>query len=310
MKKIELFIMPYAKKNEVKTQLVVDGARISSKDNRLTNLVVYQPMRRWLNPYKKKLFVWEGLLAEAIEEFNDKSIRFLFHGCKADYLLFQKSILAQQRELNRNGEAVAVSLEMVEKWDPRETARTLVEILDKLRTEADDWGEDEIMREIDGLTGVLGACKVKPVFAQLPPSARFQRALQKHRIGTSEDAALTVIPARAGVSASHIGALIAALREKNDADRSFLVVNTAPQENSELWAGILSLHTDSDTTVKYLEDDGGDYANEIEKIYYLSVLPSSVEKASKIVEMFPDCDSNDFLLDCADEIEALLRFRL
>ena len=90
MKKVELYIIPYAKDNEMKTRLVVDGNKIDSKDNRLTNLVVYQPMRKWLNPYKKKLFVWDGLLAEIIEEFNDKSIHFVFCGCKADFTIFKK----------------------------------------------------------------------------------------------------------------------------------------------------------------------------------------------------------------------------
>ena len=60
MKKVELYIIPYAKDNEMKTRLVVDGNKIDSKDNRLRNLVVYQPMRKWLNPYKKKLCVWDG----------------------------------------------------------------------------------------------------------------------------------------------------------------------------------------------------------------------------------------------------------
>ena len=138
MKKIELFIIPYAKENAVKTRLVVDGNKIDSKDNRLTNLVVYQPMSRWLTPYKKKLFMWEGLLPEIIEEFNDKSVQFQFHGCKADYLLFRKNILEQQLKLNRNGGAVEVELEHFDLWNGKATVRNLMEILEDMHVEADN----------------------------------------------------------------------------------------------------------------------------------------------------------------------------
>lgn len=311
MKKIELFIIPYAKENEVKTRLIVDGNKIDSKDNRLTNLVVYQPMRKWLNPYKKKLFVWEGLLAEVVEEFNDKTIHFVFHGCKADYILFKKSILVQQLKLNRNGGAVDVSFETIDKWNPKITVKELDELLDDLRVEADNWGEDEIIREIDGLKSVIGTCTVKLVFEHFSSSAtEFQNMLQKNHIEVRDNAALTVFPTSDSAPSADIRKTITTLIEKNDMDRNFVVVNTTPQDGGELFAGIMSFDTGSEINIKYIENDGENYIKEIEKMYYLFVLPNTIKKASEILLMFPDYNTNNFLIDIADKIEDLFRVKL
>ena len=305
MKKIELFIIPYPKENEVKTRLIVDGNKINSKDNRLTNLVVYQPMRKWLNPYKKKLFIWEGLLAEVVEEFNDKAIHFIFHGCKADYTLFKKSILVQQMKLNRNGGAVDVSFELIDKWNPKKTAKELAELLDDLRIEADNWGEDEIIKEIDCLTDIIGTCKVTPVFKHFPSSAEFQNLLQTNHIKTSDHAVLTVIPVSNRVPSAEIRKTITTMLETAETDRNYIVVNTSPQDNSQLLDRVMPFDTDINASIKYIENDGEDYIKEIEKVYYLFVLPRAIEKASEILLMFPDHNINNFLIDIADKIEDL-----
>lgn len=310
MKKIELFIIPYAKENQVKTRLIVDSNRIDSKDNRFTNLVVYQPMRKWLNPYKKKLFVWEGLLAEIIEEFNDKSIHFIFHGCKSDYILFKKSILVQQIKLNRNGGSVDVAFELIDKWNPVKTVKELIDILDDLRIEADNWGEDDIIKEIDLLKGDVYGCKVMLKSEYLSSPAEFQNMLQKHHIDMKNNAALTIIPVDERVSASDIRRFIAALNDKNNADRKYIVVNTSTQENDELFNAVISFDNGSDTCIKYIENDGENYMREIEKLYYRFVLPNSIQKTTEILRMFPDYDTNNFLIDIFDRIEDLFRIKL
>lgn len=305
MKKIELFIIPCAKEHEINTRLVVDGNKIYSKDNRLTNLVVYQPMRKWLNPYKKKLFVWEGILAEIVEEFNDHVVHFIFHGCKADYTLFRKSILLQQAKLNRNGGAVDVSFEAIDKWAPKKTADQLAELLEEMRVEADRWGEDEILQEIDCLTALIATCKIRPVYVRFPAFAEFQGLLQKNRIETSDHAVLTVIPASDRIPAAEFRSMLSKLMEKDAADRNYVIVNTSPQDCSQLFDCVMSLDTGSDINIKYLENDGDNFIKEIEKIYYWLVLPSAVKKAAELLHMFPDWSTNSFLIDIADHMEDL-----
>lgn len=310
MKRIELFIIPYAKENEVKTRLVVDGNYIDSKDNRLTNLVVYQPMWKWLNPYKKKLFVWEGLLAELIEEFNDRFMHFFFHGCKTDYILFKKNILAQQMKLNRNGGAVEVAFELIDNWTPKITVKELVEILDDLRVEADNWGEDGIIKEIDHLKNDVFECQImlRPEYLSSP--AEFQNMLQKHQITTKNDARLTIIPIDGRTSVSDLRDHLSALIREDDTDRKYIVVNTSAQEKSELFDAIISFENGRGNSIRYIENDGENYITEIEKLYYLSILPDSIQKAIEIVLMFPDHDTNSYLIDVSDRIEDLFRVKL
>lgn len=169
MKNIELFIASFAKENEAKTKLTVNSKskkeEITSKDNRLTSLVVNQPMRKWLNPYKKKLFVWEGFLPEIIEEFNDSSLSFVFHGCKADYAIFKKKIIEQQDKINRNGETAHVVFEKFkeDKWNPESVMKILIENLNKMRVVAEDWSDDELISKIDNLKVEISEHSVRPV---------------------------------------------------------------------------------------------------------------------------------------------------
>lgn len=306
MKKVELYIIPYAKENEIKTGLIVDGNRIDSKDNRLTNLVVYQPMRKWLNSYKKKLFVWEGLLAEIIEEFNDKSIHFVFHGCKTDYMLFKKSIVAQQIKMNRNGGDITVDFEIIDKWNPKKTMEELDEILDDLRLEADNWGEDDIIKEIDHLKSDIINCEVMLEINYLSDISNFKNKLELHHIIMKDEAAVTIIPVEESISVAAIEEYISAIIEKNEKDRKCIVVNTSMQTNEELFDVVNSFDNGSDGNIKYIENDGDDYLEEIKKIYYSSLLPCLVQRVSKIVLMYPDCNTNSYLLDISDRINNLL----
>lgn len=304
MKKVELYIVPYVKDDEIRTHLVVDGNRIDSKDNRLTNLVVYQPMRKWLNPYKKKLFVWNGLLAEIIEEFNDKSIQFVFCGCKADFTIFKRSILLQQAKLNRNGGTVDVVFEFKDTWDPGDTLREMIDILEDLRVEADNWGEDEIIKEIDLLKNVVCSCAVSVKTDYIASSGEFVGLLQKHNVTLNDDSVLTVLPVDGSVSVSGIDRFLTSF-EHNSANKKCLVINISAKENEALFDTIVSLNNIVDTNIKYIENDGGNYIPEIIKMYYLAVFPIAKQKTVEILHMFPDLDTNSYLIDVSNRIDDL-----
>lgn len=307
MKKVELYIVPYAKENEVKTRLVVDGSRINSKANRLTDLVVYQPMPKWLNPYKKKLFVWDGLLAEMIEEFNDNSFHFLFSGCKADFTVFKRCILLQQAKLNRNGGAVDVAFGFTDTCSPRGTIKEMIDILDNLRIEADKWGEDAIMKEINSVRGTICSCGIAMKADCLASSAAFESLLQNHNISLREDSALTVIPVDESASAANIRQFLSSLPEKNEAGRKYLVINLSARESEALFDAVVSRNGTGDPNMKYLETDGENYIPEIIKMYYLAAFPAAKQKAEEILHMFPDHGTNNFLIDISGRIDDLFR---
>lgn len=305
MKKVELHIVPYAKDGEIKTRLVVDGNKIDSKDNRLTNLVVYQPMRKWLNPYKKKLFVWDGLLAEIIEEFNDKSISFIFCGCKADFTVFKKSILLQQTKLNRNGSAVEVAFEFTDTWNPRNIIKEMIDILEDLRVEADNWGEDEIIKEIDLLKRDIHSCSVTVKTDYIASCNDFLYLLQNHKVTLRDNAELTVIPVDGNVSVSGIRYDLDTWIEQNEANKQLLVINISTRENEVLFDAVVSFNSIGDSNIKYIENDGDNYAAEIIKMYYFAVLPAVKQKIVEIQHMFPDYNTNSFLIDISDRIDDL-----
>ena len=305
MKKIELYIVPHTKDNEVKTSLVVDGNKIDSKDNRLTNLVVYQPMRKWLNPYKKKLFVWDGLLAEIIEEFNDKSIHFLFSGCKADFTIFKKCILLQQAKLNRNGGAVHVAFDFIDTCNPRNMIKETIDILDDLRVEADNWGEDEIIEKIDSVKGLISSCDITMKADYITSVTSFESRLQNHKVSVRDDSELTVIPVDGNVPVSGIRHFLSSLLEKNEANKNYLIINISTRDNETLFDAVVSLNDIGDSNIKYIENDGENYVLEIVKMYYLAVFPVAKQKMVEILHMFPDHDTNSFLIDISDRIDDL-----
>ena len=305
MKKVELYIVPYAEDHGIKTRLVVDGNKIDSKDNRLTNLVVYQPMRKWLNPYKKKLFVWEGFLAEIIEEFNDTSIQFAFSGCKADFTMFRKSILLQQAKLNRNGGGVEVVFAFTDTWNPRSAVKEMVDILEDLCVEAENWGEDEILREIGLLRNVICSCGVAVKTEYIASPSAFVNLLQKHKITINSDADLTVIPVDGSVPVSGIRQFFTEAVEKNAEHKKYLVINISEKENEALWDAVISLHVHGDANVKYIENDGNSYILEMVKMYDLAVLPAVKQKTAEILQMFPDHTTNSFLLNVSDRLDDL-----
>ena len=310
MKKMELYIVPHTKDNEVKTRLVVDGNKIDSKDNRLTNLVVYQPMRKWLNPYKKKLFVWDGLLSEIIEEFNDKSIHFHFSGCKADFTIFKKCILLQQAKMNRNGGAVDVVFDFTDTCNPRNTIKEMLDILEDLRVEADNWGEDEIIKEIDSLKTVICSCAVTIKTDYIASSNSFESMLQNHKITLRENSEFTVIPVDGSVPVSGIHHFLMSLLEKKEANKKYLVINVSTRDNELLFDAVVSVNDIGDSNIKYIENDGENYIIEIAKMYYLAVFPIAKQKLVEILHMFPDNDTNIFLIDISDRIDDLFRVSL
>ncbi len=305
MKKIELFIMPYARDNEVKTRLIVDENKIYSKDNRLTNLVVYQPMRKWLTPYKKKLFVWDGLLEEVIEEFNDRSIHFIFYGLKSDFALFRKSILQQQMNLNRNGGTVDVVLDTVDKWNFKEEIKELTEVLNDLCIEADNWGEDDIIKEIDCLKSEISSCYAVLNCEFTSAGDEIKRSLEESNLVIKSDSQLTVIPVDKNASVSALRDFITQSAAEDDKNRKYLVINTSMQENDALSDTVISLYSDNCSDIRYIENAGEDYIPEIEKLYYYSILPAALEKAYEILHMFPDHKTNNYLIDIADRMDSV-----
>ena len=306
MKKVELYIVPYAKDNEIKTHLVVDGSRIVSKDNRLTNLVVYQPMRKWLNPYKKKLFVWDGLLAEIIEELNDPSIRFDFFGCHADFTMFRKCILTQQAGLNRNGAVADVDFEFTDRYDFRQTFREMISILDDLRIEADNWGEDEIMEKIDSLKDFISSCRVTLQTRYITSPDAFGSLLRKHGISETSQSNLTVIPVDGLVPVSGFREFLNALGSRNEADQICLVINASTGENEALFEAVVTEYNAGASNLMYLESSGENCIPEIMKLYHLAVFPAAKQKAAEILQLFPDRDSNSYLIDISERLDDLL----
>lgn len=303
MKNIELTIIPYAKENEMKTCLVVDGNNICSKDNRLTNLVVYQPMRKWLTPYKKKLFMWEGLLEEVIEEFNDKSIHFIFYGFMPDFTLFRKSILQQQNKLNRNGGSVDVAFDVVDKWNPEQTVKELIDALNDMRIEADNWGEDDIIKEIDRLKEKISSCTVALNTDYVYDNDSFKNVLQNKNLIINPESDLTIVPFDGNVPVSEICDFLAQSVSKADKSKKIFVINTSMQENDILFDTVISLYSNGCSDISYIESVDEDCIPDVEKQYYFSTLPDSVEKTNEILHMFPDYKTNSYLIDISNRIE-------
>ena len=283
MKRIELELLPLAKEGESKTRLVVDGSLIASRDNRLTDLVVCQPMRKWLNPYKKKLFVWAGLLPEILEEFNDTAVQFTFCGCKADFTVFQKSILLQQAKLNRNGGAAEVDFAFIEAASPRRTVRETLDILEDLRVEAENGGQEHILSALDALKPLLLTCTVALNTALLPADQAFAQLLQDHGIALCPEetalALLTVIPADGSLPPAELHRVLSALP-----------ANPTNAQGAD---------------IKFLPGDDEDFLPELIRLYFLTVLPQVSRQLTQLLHSFPNRAENSYLADIADRLDDL-----
>lgn len=301
MKKVELQIVPFAGKNAAKTRLVVNGSKIDSKDNRLTNLVVFQPMRKWLNPYRKKLFVWGGLMKEIIEELNDNEIHFVFKGCLADYTLFKRGMIAQQMKLNRNAGAVRVTFEHVDSFSPQKYLKEITHMLEDMRVEADNWGEDEIISKIDGEIQRIKRVSVGVLTDYHSSGSKIVSFLEQEKILPSKDSHLQVIFIDDALSSSDVKGLTALL-EKTADDQEMLLINTSDKKYAPVLDAIFSPDGQRNAGIKYIQISAQESAKEIEKLYWLSTLPEVLSKAAEILRLFPDCETNSYLIDIQDRL--------
>jgi len=139
----------------------------------------------------------------------------------------------------------------------------------------------------------------------LASSASFESLLHNHKVSLREDSELTVIPVDGSVPVSGIRQFLSSLLAKNETNKKYLVINISAKDNETLFDAVVSLNGTGDSNIKYIENDGENYFLEIVKMYYLVAFPVIKQKTVEILHMFPDHDTNSFLIDISDRIDDL-----
>ena len=98
---VDIAVAPFPVTNDCYTRIIVDGHPdwFSSKENRFYSYVIKKPIRTWISPYRKRIFVWPGFLPAFVKEANEASYFFRFSGLREDFDLFKEEINFQAAHL-------------------------------------------------------------------------------------------------------------------------------------------------------------------------------------------------------------------
>lgn len=112
MVSVEIRVTPFAVERNRYTTIIVDNDYkwLSGSNSKFFSYVIKKPMRRWMCPYRERVFVWPGFLPALMKEVNEDAYSFQFSGTKEDYAFFEREIRYQEKNLAIEELKIDVSL--------------------------------------------------------------------------------------------------------------------------------------------------------------------------------------------------------
>ena len=162
------------------------------------------------------------------------------------------------------------------------------------------------MEKIDSLKDFISSCRVTLQTRYITSPDAFGSLLRKHGISETSQSNLTVIPVDGLVPVSGFREFLNALGSRNEADQICLVINASTGENEALFEAVVTEYNAGASKLMYLESSGENCIPEIMKLYHLAVFPAAKQKAAEILQLFPDRDSNSYLIDISERLDDLL----
>lgn len=97
MVNVEIRVTPFALDSNRYTTIIVDkhSEWLSGSNSKFFSYVIQKPIRRWMCPYRERVFVWPGFLPALVKEINEDTYCFQFSGTEEDYSFFEREIRYQ-----------------------------------------------------------------------------------------------------------------------------------------------------------------------------------------------------------------------
>jgi len=97
MVNVEIRVTPFALDRGRYTTIIVDQHNewLSGNNSKFFSYVIQKPIRRWMCPYRERVFVWHGFLPALMKEINEDAYSFQFSGTQEDYAFFERELRYQ-----------------------------------------------------------------------------------------------------------------------------------------------------------------------------------------------------------------------
>lgn len=310
MRTIEIYSYPFQRGEETATRLVVDKQEYDNQNNRLTQYIVKKPMSKWLNGYKRKLFVWRGFLYELALELNASDYTIEFYGTEDEYKVFGGEILRQKAQLEQDGRKISVKLVFHERSDCKRAVSVMTEVYEALihkeYTDNNYEARDKIDITKDRLTSV--GCLVK-TYGTMPKD--FNERLRKQKLIKIKEKNPALIAAVFGKDFSGDIPEQASLLLKDGRFRKALIIIPKSAEIVSLEAAekaIAQKCSADESAVRILRcaDDPIDALTDgIYSKYMPDIITDSIKKFYEIIRVFSDYDTDSYIIESADKIDGL-----
>lgn len=129
MTNIRLIYNPYTKK----VQIYNEHNEITAAENKIYTFLNTSGFACCLMPFRKRYTIWEGLLLELLEEFNDEELSITFEGRKADYQRLEDSFLQLKPAVENAGYQNLWQIFFVQNFEAADIAKQLAQDAEDLR---------------------------------------------------------------------------------------------------------------------------------------------------------------------------------
>lgn len=129
MTNVRLVYNPYSKK----VQIYNERKEITAAENKIYTFLNSNGFDRCLMPFRKRYTIWEGLLLELLEEFNDEELSITFEGRKADYQRLEDSFMQLKPAVENAGYQNLWKIIFAQNFEMADMAKQLVQEAEDLR---------------------------------------------------------------------------------------------------------------------------------------------------------------------------------
>lgn len=129
MTNIHLIYNPYTNK----VQIYNERNEITAAENKIYMFLNTNGFENCLMPFRKRYTIWEGLLLELLEEFNDEELSITFEGRKADYQRLEASFQQLKPAVENAGYQNLWQILFVQNFEAADIAKQLVQAAEELR---------------------------------------------------------------------------------------------------------------------------------------------------------------------------------
>lgn len=118
---------------DLSVRLYYDNKEIKSDENKIYAFIKTEGFFNCLKPFNRRYVIWNGLLTELIDEFNDDELHIIFEGREKDFKEVESAFEGSRTTVENVGYENNWNLMFIKNFETENIAESLVEIAGDLR---------------------------------------------------------------------------------------------------------------------------------------------------------------------------------